>query len=59
MEKAFEETGLTISQDELTDLIQGPNPHKYILQNFQNPQTGQLDRELLMNFSSNPRPTRT
>ncbi|HQQ02020.1 MAG TPA: peptidylprolyl isomerase [Bacteroidales bacterium] len=50
MEKAFEETGLTISQDELTDLIQGPNPHKYILQNFQNPQTGQLDRELLMNF---------
>jgi len=50
MGKAFKETGLSISQDELTDLIQGPNPHKYILQNFQNPQTGLLDRELLINF---------
>ena len=50
MSQAYEETGITISGDELTDLIQGPNPHKFIVQNFSNPETGQFNRDLLINF---------
>jgi peptidyl-prolyl cis-trans isomerase D len=50
MKKAYDETGVTISAEEMTDLIQGPTPHKYIVQNFSSPETGQLNRELLINF---------
>lgn len=53
MAKAYKENGLVISPDELTDLIQGPNPHKYIVQNFRNPETNQLDRERLIQFFQN------
>lgn len=53
MAKAYKENGLVISSDELTDLIQGPNPHKYIVQNFRNPETNQLDRERLIQFFQN------
>jgi peptidyl-prolyl cis-trans isomerase D len=50
MDKAYNELGLTITEDELTDQIQGPNPHKYIISNFSDPNTGQFSRELLVNF---------
>jgi len=53
MSKAYKDNGLVIAADELTDLIQGPNPHKYIVQNFTNPETNQLDRERLIQFFQN------
>ncbi|MDK2908714.1 MAG: peptidyl-prolyl cis-trans isomerase [Bacteroidales bacterium] len=53
MTKAYKDNGLVIAVDELTDLIQGPNPHKYIVQNFRNPETNQLDRERLIQFFQN------
>lgn len=46
--KEFENVGLSISGDELFDLIQGKNPSPLILQYFGNPQTGQFDRTAVM-----------
>lgn len=42
--KEYARLGLTISGDELFDLLQGQNPSPLILQYFSNQQTGQLDR---------------
>ncbi|WP_354358995.1 SurA N-terminal domain-containing protein [Pedobacter sp. UYP30] len=50
LNKEYERTGLTVSDDELLDLLQGSNPSPLIKQYFSNPQTGQLDRASLMNF---------
>lgn len=50
MQKQYETLGLTISEEEITDLIQGPNPHRFIIQNFTNPETNQFDHNLLVNF---------
>ena len=53
MNKAYDELGLTITEDELTEQIQGKNPHKYIVSNFTDPKTGQFSREMLVNFFQN------
>lgn len=50
LNKEYERLGLTVSEDELLDLLQGQNPSPLIKQYFSNPQTGQLDRVTLMNF---------
>ncbi|MDO9512842.1 MAG: peptidylprolyl isomerase [Bacteroidales bacterium] len=50
MAKQYEELGLSISEDEMTDLVQGNNPHRFIVQNFTDPQTGTFNRETLLNF---------
>ncbi|MGY3054577.1 peptidyl-prolyl cis-trans isomerase D [Pedobacter sp. UYEF25] len=50
LNKEYERTGLTVSDDELLDLLQGSNPSPLIKQYFTNPQTGLLDRASLMNF---------
>lgn len=50
MGKQYEALGISISEEELTDLIQGPNPHRFIVQNFTNPDTKQFDHNLLVNF---------
>lgn len=47
--KEFERVGLTISADELFDLIQGKNPSPLITQYFGNPQTGEFDRAAVIN----------
>ena len=49
----FEKIGLAVSKDEMSDLIYGETPHQYIVQSFTNPQTGELDREYLVNFFTN------
>ncbi len=50
LNKEYERLGLTVSEDELFDLLQGQNPSPLIKQYFSNPQTGQVDRATLMNF---------
>ncbi len=42
--KEYTRLGLTVSGDELFDLLQGKNPSPLIVQYFGNPQTGQVDR---------------
>ena len=50
MTKQLDELGITVSTDELYDLVQGKDPHPYIIQSFTNPQTKQLDRDRLNQF---------
>jgi len=49
----FEKLGLAVSADEMSDLIYGEKPHQYIASSFTNPQTGQLDKENLVQFFQN------
>jgi peptidyl-prolyl cis-trans isomerase D len=49
----YEELGLTVSSDELFDQIQGKQPHRYILQYFKDPKTGQYDPALVLNYLKN------
>jgi len=48
--KASAELGITVSADELFDLVQGSNPHPIIQQLFKNPQTGQVDKSTVLQF---------
>lgn len=48
--KASGELGITVSADELFDLVQGKNPHPIIQQLFKNPQTGQVDKSTVLQF---------
>lgn len=41
---------LQVGADELNAMISGPNPDQQIMRAFTNPQTGQFDRNALMNF---------
>jgi peptidyl-prolyl cis-trans isomerase D len=50
LDKASEKTGLTVGADELTDMIMGKNISPMIRQYFTNPQTGDFDRNALMQF---------
>eukprot|EP01132_Coremiostelium_polycephalum_P010298 gene10298-12637_t len=47
--KEYGRIGLTVSGDELYDLLQGKNPSPLIAQYFGNPQTGQVDRAAVIN----------
>lgn len=49
----YDELGLTVSADELSDMVQGKEPHQYIIQNFQDPQTGTFDVSQVRMFVQN------
>jgi len=42
--------GLSVSADELFDLVQGNNPHPIIQQLFRNQQTGEIDKSSILQF---------
>jgi len=48
--KASESLGLTVSSEELFDLVQGNNPHPIIQQIFKDPKTGQVDKSAILKF---------
>jgi peptidyl-prolyl cis-trans isomerase D len=48
--KATEKLGITVSAEELFDLVQGNNPHPIIQQLFRNPQTGEVDKSTILQF---------
>ena len=48
MDNEYEEIGLTVTSDELFDLVQGPNPHALIKQYFTDPNTKQYDRNMVV-----------
>jgi len=51
--KELERIGLGVGKNELNDMVTGKNPSPMIVQNFGNPQTGEVDRNQLNQFLSN------
>lgn len=50
MSEVYEDLGLTVTSDELFDMVQGANLHPIIQQLFRNPQTGQVDKAAVLQF---------
>ncbi len=50
MQKELDELGLTITPEELFDLVQGETPHRYILQYFKDPQTGEYSSDMVRQY---------
>ncbi len=50
LEKELGALGISVTSDELFDLVQGKNPHYYILQSFSDPQTGAFNPQTVLNF---------
>ena len=46
----FDKLGLTVTNDELVDMVQGANISPKIIQFFGNPQTGEFDKSNVTNF---------
>ncbi|MCX6245985.1 MAG: SurA N-terminal domain-containing protein [Bacteroidetes bacterium] len=53
MEKEYDNLGIAVSSDELFDQVQGPNPHRFILQYFKDPKTHVYDPQLVRNYLKN------
>ena len=50
LNKELESLGVTVTSEELFDLVQGKHPHQYILQSFSDPKTGSFDPAVVLNF---------
>lgn len=53
MEKEFEELGLYVTAPDLFDQVQGLNPHRYILQYFSDPNTGEYNPQMVLTYLQN------
>ena len=53
MGDVYEKLGITVSQDEMFDMLQGNNIHPIVQQIFTNPNTGQFERSAVVNFIRN------
>jgi len=53
LSQEFEELGIKISPDELSELIIGNDPHPVILQNFTNPADGSFSSQRVIEFIQN------
>ena len=54
LQKEYAALGLTVTQEEIIELVAGPNPHPIVLQSLVDPKTGKLDQQLLYNYFNNP-----
>jgi peptidyl-prolyl cis-trans isomerase D len=52
-QKEFDALGIAVSDEELVDMVQGKNIHPSIKQQFSNPQTGQFDKNQVIQFLKN------
>src|ERR1035437_3895541 len=50
LEREFDKIGLTVSPTELFELIEGSNPNPLVRRAFANPETGEFNRNQLMQF---------
>ena len=50
MSEVYEDLGITVTSDELFDMVQGANLHPIIQQLFRNQQTGQVDKTAVLQF---------
>lgn len=48
--KQYKEVGIQVTDEEMWDRVQGQNIDPGILQSFTNPQTGEFDRQMFLNF---------
>jgi peptidyl-prolyl cis-trans isomerase D len=53
MDDVYKDLGITVSSDELFDMLQGTNLHPIVQQLFRNPNTGQVDRGAVVRFLQN------
>ena len=53
MGDVYKDLGITVSSDELFDMLQGTNLHPIIQQIFRDPNTGQVDRNAVISFLKN------
>jgi len=53
MNRQYDMLGISVSVEELDDLVRGKNPHQYIVQSFTDPKTGQFDKNAVNNFLQN------
>jgi len=53
MGDVYDKLGLTISKDEMFDMLQGNNIHPIVQQIFTNPNTGEFERTAVVNFIRN------
>ncbi|MEO8794329.1 MAG: SurA N-terminal domain-containing protein [Daejeonella sp.] len=53
MDREIKRLGLQVSANELNDMIMGKNPDPQVVQNFGDPQTGQINRQQLNSFLDN------
>ncbi len=51
--KQYEELGLRVPDEEVVDMVQGNNISEELRQSFVNPETGEFDRSLLINYLAN------
>jgi peptidyl-prolyl cis-trans isomerase D len=51
--KEYESLGLSVTPKELVDMVQGENIHPSVRQQFTNPQTGQFDKNYVIQFLKN------
>jgi peptidyl-prolyl cis-trans isomerase D len=47
-QKEYDELGLSVTEEELVDMVQGKNIHPDLVQAFTNPETGEFDREQIV-----------
>jgi peptidyl-prolyl cis-trans isomerase D len=53
MNDVYDDLGITVSSEELFDMLQGQNLHPIVQQLFRNPNTGQVDRGAIVSFLKN------
>ena len=53
MGDVYDRLGIDVSSEELFDMLQGSNLHPIVQQLFANPNTGQVDRNAIVNFLKN------
>ena len=53
MNKQYDMLGVSVSVEELDDLVRGKNPHQYILKSFSDPKTGQFNPKAVTEFLQN------
>ena len=53
LNEQYKKLGVTVTTDELDDMVRGPNPHSYIKQFFRDPNTGQFNPSFVTNFLKN------
>jgi peptidyl-prolyl cis-trans isomerase D len=51
--RQYDELGLAVTSDELTDQIVGDDPHQYVKQSFTDPNSGNFDPAVVVNFLQN------
>ena len=49
-QQQFDELGIEVTDDELVDMVQGRNIHPELVNAFTNPETGEVDRDQIVQF---------